>query len=219
MLWSFHKLDLCCCIVEAFAMYIAGRTPTHSGCITIYIGYHPTELTPDSSILFQITRAPAFSLNCLDFQLVPEFTIPGSVISYIVKYGASTLAVKIECVYSNIPCGPRSNLNLVHYLWSEFVYYCSNYGLFVLPSLTSGDKLVYVRYYKAEIGGSESRSCRECIWGPENPETLYNISCKKPNPCTCILCVKQPPTLKSLALKIFFPVATLYKNVAFRTRV
>jgi hypothetical protein len=142
ILWSFHKLDLCCCIVGEFAMYIAGRTPTHSGCITIYIGYHPAELTPDSSILFQITRAPAFSLNSLDFLLVPEFTIPGSVIYYIVKYGDTTMAVKIDRVYCNVPCGPRSNLNLVHYLWSEFVYYCSNYGLFVLPSLTSGEKLI-----------------------------------------------------------------------------
>jgi hypothetical protein len=66
-------------------MYIAGHTPTHSGCITMYIGYHPVKLTPDSSILFQITRTAAFSLNSLDFLLVPEFSNPGSVISYIVK--------------------------------------------------------------------------------------------------------------------------------------
>jgi hypothetical protein len=48
------------------------------------------------------------------------------------------MPVKIDCVYCNVPCCPRSNLNLVHYLWSKFVYYCNNYGLIVLPSLTSG---------------------------------------------------------------------------------
>jgi len=76
---------------------------------------------------------------------------------------------------------------------STFAYNCSNYAIIVVSSRTSGNKILYVRHYKAEIGGEDSRTYRQCIWVMEDPRMLYNFGCQRPNPCTCILCSKEPP--------------------------
>ena len=210
LLWLFYRLGLCCGIVGRFAMYIGGKVTSHPNLITIYMAYQPQNLTSEISVLLQITNTPAFSLESLDFVFVPYYSRPGDNIYYAVRHGDITIAVRIVCVECASPCGPRSNLNLVHFMWSTFAYYCSNYAIVVVPSRTSGDKILYVRHYKAEIGGEDSRVCRRCIWDIEDPRLLYNVQCLKPNPCTCILCSKQPLTLKSLASKFFFPMNTLY---------
>ena len=137
----------------------------------------------------QITPTPAFSLESLDFVFDPYYSRPGENIYYTVRHGDLTIAVRIVCVDCVLPCGPRSNLNLVHFMWSTFAY-CSNYAIVVVPSRTSGDKILYVRH-KAEIGREDSRTCRQCIWDMEDPRLLYNVVCQKPNPCACILCSKQ----------------------------
>jgi hypothetical protein len=104
LLRLFHKLGLCCGIVGDFAMYIAGKTPTHSGCITIYTGYHPAKLTTDIGILFQITPTAAFTLHSLDFLFIPQYSIPGKIIHYIAKQGNTTIPEKIVCVYCAVTC-------------------------------------------------------------------------------------------------------------------
>ena len=93
--------------------------------------------------------------------------------------GIIQIFARLGVVWDN---GPRSNLNLVHFKWSTFAYYCSNYAIAVVPSRTSGNKILYVRHYKAEIGGEDSRTCRQCIWDMEDPCMLYNVGCQRPNP-------------------------------------
>jgi hypothetical protein len=189
LLWLFYKLGRCCGIGE-FAMYIAGKATSHPGLITIYAAYHPQKLASEIAVLLQITNTPAFSLQSLDFLFVPQYSTPGENIYYAIRRVNTTIAVRIVCV--TVTCDPRSNLNLVRFMLSSFEYYCSNYAIVVVPSRTSGDKILYVRHYKAEIGGEDSRTCRKCIWDMEDPRMLYNIRCLKPNPCTCALCLKQP---------------------------
>jgi len=74
-----------------------------------------------------------------------------------------------------------------------------------MPSRTSGNKILYVRHYKAEIGDEGLCTCMECIWDMEDPRMLYDVGCQGPNLCTCILCSKQPNTLKITCIKILFP--------------
>jgi len=178
-------------------MYIGCKVTSHPNLITIYTAYHPQKLSSEIAVLLQITHTPAFSLESLDFVFVPYYYRPGKNIYYTVRHGDITIAVRIVCVDCVLPCAPRSNLNLVHFMWSTFAYYCSNYAIVVVPSRTPGNKILYVRHYKAEIGGEDSRTCRQCIWDTQDPRMLYNVGCQIPNPCTCILCLKQPLTLKS----------------------
>ena len=151
LLRLFHQLGLCCAIVGKFAMYVGGLLTSCPELITMYMAYHPEMLSPELSILLQIQTTPAFSLDELDFLFVPSFSILGKCICYTVRCGVEHVALKIECVDSLQPCGPRSNLDLTCFAWTTFSYYCANYAMVVLPLQTSGDRILYFRHYRAEL--------------------------------------------------------------------
>ena len=78
-------------------------------------------------------------------------------IFYTVRFRDVALAVSIKCVDYVNRCGPRSNLNFVHFLWTIFAFYVTNYGMIIVTSHAVGDRLIYVRHYRAEIEVDESR--------------------------------------------------------------
>jgi hypothetical protein len=102
--------------------------------VTIYIAYYPERLPPEISVLLQIQPTPAFSFESLDFLYMDAYSQPGNNVYYTVKRGVETAALKIVCVNSSVPCGPRSKLDFTHFVWSTFAYYCTNYAMVVLPS-------------------------------------------------------------------------------------
>jgi len=70
---------------------------------------------------------------------------------YAIKYGEELRALRTVCIESVKPCGPHCNMDLTHYIWSSFEYYCANYALLVLSTRSSENKIVYVRHYEAEM--------------------------------------------------------------------
>jgi len=90
---------------------------------------------------------------------------------YVVSYGVKFRALRIVCIDRVKPCGPRSNIDLTHYIWSIFEYYCASYAMVLLPSYTSGNKILYVRQYQAEIGAESSRFCGQCVCFTKNLRT------------------------------------------------
>jgi len=194
-------------------MYVSGKLVSRPDVITIYIACHRQKWSANISVLLQRQRTPSFSLNSLDFLFVPECSLPGKMFHYYIRYG-EVRGLRLVCVDSVSPCGPRSNIDLTHYVWATFEYYFANYAIVLLPSPTSGDKIVYVRGYQAKIGGESSRLCGQCVCITMNPRTYFNVSCKKkPQNCTYILCCKQPPSLKSADSEIVFG---LYNKQKFR---
>jgi len=201
LLWLLHSLGVCCAIVGDSAMYIAGKSSSQPEFLSIYIAYCAQNLSSDISVLLQIQYTEAFSLGSLVFFLEPLFFKPGEKIVYIVRYGEQTLPVRLMGINSLEPCGPRSNLDFVHFMWTTFAHYCTNYAILVLPSRTSCDKILYTRHYMAENGSGGSRGCSTCIVDPR----MFNyIGCSKPDQCTCIVCCKQPLSLKTAASEIVF---------------
>ena len=132
---------------------------------------------------------------------------------YVVKYGGDEIVLRIQCIDSVAPCGPRSNIDLTYHILSAFEFYCSNYALLVLTMQTSGDKIVYVRQYRAEIRGDSTRLCGRCVCMIEDHRPDYDVGCRKPQVCTCLLCYKQPTSLKSAASEIVFG---MYNKEKFR---
>jgi len=118
--------------------------------------------------------------------------MPGKIIHYVIRYGVEVRALKIVCIQSTQPYGPRSNMDLTCYIWSTFDYCCANYAVIVLPSHTSGDKIVYVRSYQAEIGGETSRLCGQCVCITRNPRAYYNFGCIEPQSVRALFAVKHP---------------------------
>jgi len=104
----FHSLALCCAIAGEFAMYIAGKLVSRHDSFTKYVAYHHQKMSSDISGLLQLQRTLAFSLGYLDFLLVPESSIPGKVIHYVIRCGVEVRALKIVCIQSTQTCGPRS---------------------------------------------------------------------------------------------------------------
>jgi len=197
-----------------YAMYIGGKLVSHPDVITMYVAYDRESCSPDVSTLLQFEKTSAFSLGSLEFENWSTLTLPGKIICYVIRYGQVTANLKIFGVKSIISCGPRSNIDFIHYVWSHFYYFFGNYAVCVLPSHTSNSKIVYVRHYKAEIGGEISRLCNNCICISKDPRMYYNFGCKRPGNCTCALCRKQPLSLKTMfvVFDLFNAQNSPYKN-------
>ena len=174
---------------------------SHPDLITIHIAYHPQNLCPKISALLKISHISAFSFDKLDFLYMPTYSRPGSNVFYALRYGNEITALRLAIVNSVKPCGQRSSTNFTYYMWKTFVYYFTNYVMVVLPSRTSGNKILYTRYYKAEIAGENSRTCKMRVSKLRELHVFYKFGCKKPNSCTCIICCKQPISLKTAAIK------------------
>ena len=67
-------------------------------------------------------------------------------------------------------------------MWKTFAYHITNYAMLVLPSRTSGDKILYTRSYKDQIGGDNSRTCKMRICNIRELRTLYIFACKNTLP-------------------------------------
>ena len=76
---------------------------------------------------------------------MPTYSRPGSNVFYTVRFGNEITALRIAIVNSVKPCGPRPSINFTHYMWQTFAYPIANYVMVVLPSRTSGDKILYIR--------------------------------------------------------------------------
>ena len=133
-------------------MYIGDKIESRPDLITIYIAYHPQKVCPEISALLQISTIRAFSFDKLDSLFLPTHSRPGSNVFYTVGYGNEITALRLAIVNSVKPCCPRSSINFTYYMWKAFDYYYTNHGMVVLPSRTSVNKILYTRYYKAEIG-------------------------------------------------------------------
>ena len=210
LLYMLNCLGMCGAIVGEYAMYIAGVLPFHPGVITVYIPRHQQNRSPDVSIALQFRRTLAFSFQSLDFLLLTDYTTSDN-IYYAVRFGVETVTVRFALINSHNRCGPRSNLDLVHFMWNTYTYFCTNYAVVMLQLSPETSKVLYTRHHMAEIGGDGSRTCVLCSDVAQDPRLRYELQCSAPNSCSCTVCVRQPLSLKSAASKIVFGMYNLSK--------
>jgi hypothetical protein len=210
LLCMLHCLSICGTIMGQYAMYIAGVLPFHPGVITIYIPHHQQNRSTDISIVMQFQRTLAFSFESLDFLLLTDYTTPED-IYYAVRFGVETVTVRLVLINSDKPCGPRTNLDLVHFMWNTYTYFFTNYAIVMLQLSPEATKVLYTHHYMAEIGGGDSRTCMMCSDADEDPRTLNGLQRHAPNKCSCTVHVRQPLSLKSAASKIVFGIHNLSK--------
>ena len=155
-------------------------------------------------MLLQEQQSANFAWGGFGFELDPLRTVPGREVRYTIRDGGEEILLAIWIISSDSPCGPRSNLDLTNHVWTLSDYFCTNFAIVVLASRTSDDKLVYVRHYKAEIGGLTTRRCNNCVCLLYDTLPFYDFGCMFPQKCPCILCCIQAPSLKSAASEIVF---------------
>jgi hypothetical protein len=187
-----------------------GGLPFHPAVITAYIPRHQRNSSMDISIVLQFRRTLAFSFGSSDFLLLSDHTTPDAIF-YAVKFGVEVATVRFILIDSRKACGPRSNMDLVHFIWDTYTYFCSNYAVVMLQLSQETSRVVYTRHHMAEIGGGDSRTCLLCSDFEDDPLVLYGQQCHAPNRCSCTLCVRQPLSLKSAASKIVFSMYNLSK--------
>ena len=130
-------------------MYIAGKLASPPELVTIYVASPPQKSSNEIAILLQKQRTSAFSYGTVDLLSMEKYSIPGSNIFHTARCGDITVPLRFCCVDSVEACGLRSSLDFFHFVWSTFAYYCTNYAMVVPPSQTLGNKLIYIRHYKA----------------------------------------------------------------------
>jgi len=108
----------------------------------------------------------------------------GKLVTYFIRHGGDDIILKLVFVNSVKPCGPRSNIDLTYNVWTTLYFYCTNYAIVVLPSQTSGDKIVYVRHFLAEIGGETIRRCGRCVCMINKEKLRFELvsSCRPVDP-------------------------------------
>ena len=106
---------------------------------------------------------PHLCIGGVEFELAPQWTVPGTVVHNYIRHGGDEIIVAIVFIGSVLSCGPRSNIDLTYYVWTTFEFYCTNYAIVVLPSQNLGNKIVYVRHFLAEIGDGSTRRCGRCV--------------------------------------------------------
>ena len=190
MLWLCHSMGLCYTIVGEYAMYRAGKLASRPDSLTLYIA-SPQTWSSEIAVLLQDQPSPTYALGGVGFELYPLWTVPGRAVRYIIRHGGEEIILFISIISSESACGPRSNIDLTYHVWTLFDFYCTNYAIVVLPSQTSGDKIVYVRHFLAGIGSETTRRCGRCVCMIDNSLPLYDFGCRQQEKFSCVLCCMQ----------------------------
>jgi len=184
-------------------MYRAGKLASRPNSLHLYVA-RPQTWSPEIAVLLQEQPTPKFAWGGVDFEINPIWSVPGKAMRYSIRHGSGETNLHVVIVNSVIACGPRSNIDLTYHSWTTFDFYCTNYAIVVLPSQTLGDKIVYLQHYLAEMVGDTTRRCGNCVCMLTEPHPYYDVGCRKPEKCTCVLCCMQPPSLKAAASEIVF---------------
>ena len=74
-----------------------------------------------------------------------------------------------------------------------------------------------IKYIRAptrpRLEGDNSRTCKMCLCNFRDLRMLYNVGCKKPDPCSCIIWCKQPISLKTAAIKTVLSAYNIHFSV------
>jgi len=127
---------------------------------------------------------------------------PKGLFHYIVTYqGTTTLQVSIVGIDISEHCGPQSNIDLVYFVWENFLRF--SYKKYAL-ALTPRDSeilpdLLFLKHYRTESDGwKDSGKCPNFIG--RNQEILLPFhECDLSDSCTCRICTRHPPSLADSA--------------------
>jgi hypothetical protein len=164
---------------------------------------------PILAFLFQKFLAPPTDT----FQLDNEFTfnlVNGDdahmyLFHYVVSHGNVLLPVSVFGVNSTTACGPLSNVDLVHFVWENFIRFSyKKFALVLSPRLTTQPELLFVKHYRVESDAwKDTTDCDACVEHHQAMLLPYH-ACDLSDECPCTICTRQPPTLAAFAQHVLF---------------
>jgi hypothetical protein len=202
LLRDFQNHGICAVIVGSFPAYLAGVLRAY-GRIEIAVA------ATGSLSLFDILQRDVgytvtFNFGFFEFYLE---TVNEYYINYRVKHEESEIKITIypiNCPKATI----YSKLNLVHYFWDECALVpLTRYAVVLLVIDIPVSTIVFLKHHRITSDGWTSRLvCPACMLRAKPGIQRNVVGCNKTSACTCLMCLKQPPTLKSLASHSVFRV-------------
>ena len=124
LLLALHKYHLCCFLTGAYALFVAGKLDSYDG-IAIFAAITGPKTTPVLRWLLQSFSAPPPQNFLLDanftFTLADANDAHLNMFHYVMSYENVRLPVSFVGVDNVKHCGPLSNIDLVHFVWDNFI--------------------------------------------------------------------------------------------------
>ena len=187
---------------------VADRLPT--GLVFIAL-----KNSPLLNLLFQRgeTLRESFYLGRYHFELYQNLQHMDAC-RYVVRRGGLQYAFSFLGIDSIIECGTKSNVDFIHFVWRnlEAQYAFRRHAITILPDQDGfTTRLLFSRHYDVPSAGwTFSSGCTICA-GVAREQVRPFTGCLAPaEACGCIICTRQPPSLKALAFHTYF---TLVRNI------
>jgi hypothetical protein len=206
LLLALYHQFICCHISGSFAAYTAGVLTSFKAAV-LYIALQEGHELLD--IIFQkYPLIENFYLNDFYFQLL-DYNPDSDIFVYRVSADDFNISLIIIGVDTVSPCGPRSNVDFVHFIWQNFERFAfKKYSItLVPPSIDDGvndPTLSFLKYYRAESEGwKDTAQCGVCLL--EYKRAIQPCTdCVRTPDCTCNICRRQPPSLFALSARVVF---------------
>jgi hypothetical protein len=209
LLRDFQNHGICAAIVGNFPAYLAGVLRAYS---RIEIAIAATNNISLFDILQRdVGYTVTFNFGFFEFYLE---TVNERYINYRVKHDESEFKIAIypiNCSKVTI----YSKLNLVHYFWEECeLIPLTRYSVVLLVIDIPVSTIFFLKHHRIESDGWTSRLvCSACILRTKRRMQGYVVGCDTTAACKCLMCLKQPATLKSIASHSVFRV--LFNSESF----
>ena len=155
--------------------------------------------------LFQLVNTPTFWIGPL------EFTYMGNIVSdrrfYTVTLGDTSLQVMVYPIDTiRWDIGPLCNLDFLNFVWDYLAAYSFlKFGIITFP-VRNRAKILYVQHHRARSDVWHSTAlCEPCARLRRDDWYLWYNNARTPE-CRCVVCVRQPPSLKASAAHVVFNI-------------
>ena len=166
-LHSLYVYGLCYFLTGSFVNYVAGAFDRYGmAFLVVAMGDGPIY-----NMLFHRTHLPHFNLGPFELRLI-NANEAGDTYDYILGFGVFRIILSVVGIDSRSPCGPRSDVDFVHFVWEHInVFLHKKYALTYLPdhtdSPTSRPRLVFLRHHRVLVtAGGYPRGVRSARWRP-----------------------------------------------------
>jgi len=102
-------------------------------------------------------------------------------------------------------CCPLSNVDLVHFVWENFIRFTyKKIALALSPrGCDAPPELLFLKHYRVDNDGwKENARCDSCV--ESNRVMLPFCAYDGTDDCACKICARQPPTLAACAQHVLF---------------
>jgi len=200
LLLTLHNYHLCCFLTGAFALFVASKLHSYDG-IPTFVAMTDPKTTPVLCWLLQHLCAPppqAFAIDAdFAFTLTNADDAHMNMFHYAMSYENVGLSVTFVGIDTVKQCGPLSNVDLVHFVWENFIRFCYKKYAFVLSPRGSDaqPELLFLKHYRLDSDGWKDKArCDSCVESPSDGS----------DDCACNICTRQLPTLAACAQHVLF---------------